>query len=292
VFDVDAGEMLINDAYIRDDMSEGPVFDGIRLVIQDFDPPEVDEESSGWIESNTTLETDVVIQTVFIGGKQTTGIPWPADYQIEIFDEVVDTSTSEFGLIPNPVKFRIKNLTDNRFVDFAFIEFSSGDGLISALDNIIIIEPDNNDVPQLAWTVAFSGDEGYIPPVAGDRLLIRVLKPLTGIDVFELQANVTSIAASSAIPDKITLYPNYPNPFNPETIIRYDLSRNTDVQLTVYNILGQEIISLVDRAQNAGQYSVRWNARNAQGLPVASGVYIYRLITERSTSVHKMLLIR
>ena len=91
----------------------------------------------------------------------------------------------------------------------------------------------------------------------------------------------------SALPNEFSLYQNYPNPFNPVTIIRYDLPSQAKVTLKIYNILGQEVETLVDAVQEAGAKSVSWNAGR-----LASGIYFYRISTGISTSVKKMLLIR
>lgn len=81
------------------------------------------------------------------------------------------------------------------------------------------------------------------------------------------------------------LYQNYPNPFNPVTIIRYDLPSQSKVTLKIYNILGQEVVTLVDAVQEAGRKIVSWNASQ-----LASGVYFYRLNAGEFSGVKKMLL--
>jgi flagellar hook assembly protein FlgD len=82
------------------------------------------------------------------------------------------------------------------------------------------------------------------------------------------------------MPAPFALGAAYPNPFNPQTQITYELPGQTHVTLTMYNLLGQEIIRLVDQVQPAGPYAVTWNGRNTQGVSVASGVYMYRLTTD------------
>jgi hypothetical protein len=82
---------------------------------------------------------------------------------------------------------------------------------------------------------------------------------------------------------------NYPNPFNPSTTIRYALSTDGPVSIRVYNMLGQEVATLVDGFQKAGEQSVVWNGVNNFGQSVASGLYIYRLQAGNTVLSHKMM---
>ncbi len=92
---------------------------------------------------------------------------------------------------------------------------------------------------------------------------------------------------SSAIPDKFFLSQNYPNPFNPKTIINYQLLRFSEVSLKVYDILGNELETLVKEKQNAGIYQVEFDGSN-----YPSGVYFYKLTSGNFTDTKKMLLIK
>ena len=110
-------------------------------------------------------------------------------------------------------------------------------------------------------------------------------------DFFE--GKITDIeVADTGLPWSFELNQNYPNPFNPTTTIRYQLPKNADVQLIVYNSLGQKIRTLVSGRRSAGKYEVVWDATNDQGNMVASGMYIYRLITKEQVQSRRMLLIR
>ena len=91
----------------------------------------------------------------------------------------------------------------------------------------------------------------------------------------------------SGVPKDYNLYQNYPNPFNPTTTIKYDLPKRSFVTLKVYNILGEEVATLVNGVKQAGSYSVVFNASS---LP--SGVYIYTLATNEFVSSKKMLIIK
>ena len=88
------------------------------------------------------------------------------------------------------------------------------------------------------------------------------------------------------------LFHNYPNPFNPETTIRFDLAEPGPVTIDVFNIKGQKMKALVNDSFIAGQHSIIWNGTDSKGKPVASGVYFYRMTTPKSTLIHKMLLMK
>lgn len=93
------------------------------------------------------------------------------------------------------------------------------------------------------------------------------------------------------------LFQNYPNPFNPETAISYQLPANGEaairqVELAIYNSLGQKVRTLVKASQAPGAYRVTWDGRNDAGAPVASGIYIYRLSAGSALQARKMLLLR
>ncbi len=90
-----------------------------------------------------------------------------------------------------------------------------------------------------------------------------------------------------ALPTEFTLYQNFPNPFNPVTVIKYDLPDVSDVSLIIYDILGRKVKELVNTKQQAGRYEVQFNATN-----LASGVYIYQLIADKYINSKKMILLK
>ena len=96
----------------------------------------------------------------------------------------------------------------------------------------------------------------------------------------------------SQIPSEFALGQNYPNPFNPITRLDYQLPRRSDVSIRVYNMLGQEIITLLRQEQPYGKYSVSWNGLDKYGKQVASGVYFTELKSRNIRRVTKMLLLK
>ena len=94
------------------------------------------------------------------------------------------------------------------------------------------------------------------------------------------------------IPNKYALSQNYPNPFNPQTVIQYSLPRDCEVQITIHNILGQKVRTLVNDYQEAGYHKVEWNSRNERGEEVASGIYFYKIKAGEFTQSKKMLILK
>ncbi len=106
------------------------------------------------------------------------------------------------------------------------------------------------------------------------------------------KAGSAKVVGDGSLPTSFGLEPNYPNPFNPATTLRYNLIEADLVQLTVYNVLGQQIRVLIDQVQEAGGYQVEWDATDASGQRVAPGLYLYRLEAGDQTAVGKMLLVK
>ena len=96
----------------------------------------------------------------------------------------------------------------------------------------------------------------------------------------------------TGIPKTYQLSQNYPNPFNPETMIRYDLPDPGYVNITVYNILGQKVKTLVEEYQEAGHKSVNWDGKDGEGREVASGIYFYKIKATGFEKTKKMVLLK
>ena len=90
----------------------------------------------------------------------------------------------------------------------------------------------------------------------------------------------------------MTLYQNWPNPFNPSTTIKYYLAENCSVLLEIFNVSGKRIATLVSESQETGQYEIDWNGQDINGNPVSSGTYFYRLKAGKETISKKMVLLR
>jgi len=103
---------------------------------------------------------------------------------------------------------------------------------------------------------------------------------------------LTTEEADVVTPNEFALLGNYPNPFNPVTTLRFDLDYTSKVNLTVYNILGNEIITLQNGELQAGRHAIQWNASNAYGQKVPSGLYLYKVTSDSRILTGKMLLMK
>tara|TARA_B100001175_G_C19059460_1_gene425922 strand:- start:128 stop:412 length:285 start_codon:yes stop_codon:yes gene_type:complete len=92
--------------------------------------------------------------------------------------------------------------------------------------------------------------------------------------------------------EQFILYPNYPNPLNPVTTIRYDLSKESFVDITIYDMLENVVCNLVNANQSSGYKSIQWNTTNNQGEPVSTGVYLYKIQAGDFVDTEKMVLLK
>ena len=107
-----------------------------------------------------------------------------------------------------------------------------------------------------------------------------------------VNTTVASADEGSILPSEYALFQNYPNPFNPSTQITFDVPTSEFVMLRVYNLLGQDVQTLINKSMAPGRYTVEWNGNDMLNNDVASGVYFYELRGESFISRKKMLLIR
>lgn len=105
---------------------------------------------------------------------------------------------------------------------------------------------------------------------------------------------VTSVQLpTNGMPAEFTLSQNYPNPFNPNTTIKYGLPREEKVTIKVYNVLGEEVVTLINnKLKRAGYHVVIWDRRNAKGRPLATGIHIYQIHAGSFSMAKKMLLVK
>jgi choice-of-anchor B domain-containing protein len=120
------------------------------------------------------------------------------------------------------------------------------------------------------------------------------------IDDVHFSVTPTVIENQTGLPTTFALKANYPNPFNPSTTIAYQLPRQSDVRIEIYNLLGQKVRTLLNNRKEPGDYEAVWNGRNDSGVKVGSGVYMYRMVASDPSNgsaqdfvqVRKMILLK
>jgi len=110
--------------------------------------------------------------------------------------------------------------------------------------------------------------------------------------IVDPSADYIPVEIKGQLPDRFTLEQNYPNPFNANTNISFSLPKAGQVKLQVYDLLGRNVVALLDDFLEAGSHSVSWNGRSANGADLATGVYFYRLQTEDFDKTKKMLFVK
>ena len=192
------------------------------------------------------------------------------------------------------------------------LSFGNDTSLVMSFDSFEIDVDDPDSL--LTWFAAFSdsssdtllffdilGDSAIrisrVPGWVGEDTLTIVVEDTSGardstIVLIQVTAPVGIEDYTGLIPLQFEVFQNYPNPFNPTTTIRYALPKRSDVTIEIYNLMGQLVTRIHKEGVRAGYHEERWNGVNQRGVPIASGVYIYRLRAGEYVQTRKMLLLK
>lgn len=168
---------------------------------------------------------------------------------------------------------------------------TAGDGTEGDLIHVTYELADGASLPD---QVTFYFGLANLPGTSMDPELLNVVCGYPDADnPVAVSTSAMGIDGNETIPDEFALNQNYPNPFNPSTQISFDVPQGGEhIMLNIYNILGQNVSTLVNGVINPGTYTMEWNATDEAGNPVASGIYFYELRSSSFTARKKMLLIR
>lgn len=200
----------------------------------------------------------------------------------------------------------VAKVKNNIFVGNSRGVVRTGDSFVYSSHNLYY----ENGVDTLGITADYGNnvfaDPMFVNAEAGDfRLVVGSPAIDAGVDVslpyegsapeigwYEGPGVKVGIKGESEPPKEFSLKQNYPNPFNPVTVIGFDIPKETRVKIVIYDILGCEVRTLVDKEMVPGRYSIIWDGTNNAGKLVPSGVYIYRFISRDYRSTKKMILMR
>jgi hypothetical protein len=159
--------------------------------------------------------------------------------------------------------------------------------LLSRGGEVGLFMSDSTTVVDTLIFVAQSADTAYgrYPDSSATWQLMDPTPGSTNIGGLSINDNIV-------IPSRYTLHQNFPNPFNPVTTLRYELPEQATVNITIYDMLGKHVKTLINQTQNAGYKSVIWDATNDYGKPVSAGIYLYQIQTGKHISTKKMVLLK
>ncbi len=135
--------------------------------------------------------------------------------------------------------------------------------------------PTSEVIPLTLKTAEYSGQRESLVLVSGE---------------IYVEPDITNIVSDEKSPTQFKILQNYPNPFNPFTIIEYQLENQSEIDLSIYNVNGERVATLLHDFRLAGTHAVQWNAQNQAGNKVASGIYFVRLQTNDFVKIHKIVL--
>jgi hypothetical protein len=259
--------------------------------------------SGGWVHRNASDTTDIFCPTDSLDwmgypAQSMHGMMWPDSIYCQ-FEEmpvdsmlwVTDQNMFEGYYVEN---FRGRGghmhgtgmmMGFNRNIDFRF-HYDEGEmsrrGLSEASIQLHYLDGDFN------WQV--------IPDATVDTEANTVRMSQSTVRTFYAlsAANITSVEGPKplSIPSEFTLQQNFPNPFNPQTTIRYKLEKDLEIELAIYDVRGRKVHELYRGKQRAGEHSLTWKGTDSHGRLVASGVYLARLKTDLGSQVRSMTLLR
>ena len=112
------------------------------------------------------------------------------------------------------------------------------------------------------------------------------------VRTFWMNTALAELDEDAPIANKFELMGNYPNPFNPETKIKFSTERNSNVEVTIYSLLGEKVNTIQSGQLSAGTYNISWFGQDQNGIKVPSGVYFYEVRSDNRTARGKMLLLK
>ncbi len=300
-----AGTLLINDSVTSTSRQTGWLDTGKTYYwrVNAMNTVGVSTFSGSWSFTTVAAQTAATddwlyrdnIVTPWRDSSWSSTIDYASTEQVYSGTSSIKVSQTEWGAISmrsGPMGGAV-DVTPTLYSGFEFEVYNTTPGLVLnvyAYNDLGDPFPDNlqTNVPTNQWTLisvpmSSLNPSGYVIHRINIQNYTRLI-PTYYVDNVRL-VGASSVSAAddrpSALPSKFALEQNYPNPFNPSTRLSYELPKDAMVRLSIFDVLGQLVVTMVDQVQHAGNWSAEWRATNSHGSPVASGVYICRLEATR-----------
>jgi hypothetical protein len=294
------GTVATVQAVVTADTVDFPLTAGRRYYIQDTDDPYGTGGAWNGIYVYNTTSDPVVVHAHRGDRLSITGTVTEYYGFTELGPITAYNIISSGNPLPTPVQVTCAQIRTGSSTAESF------ESVLVELSNLTVT---NNDLGYGEWMVRDgSGDSSridddgnyaYVPQI-GDHIdhIIGVLKYAN--EDFKLEPRDDNDLIGTAVhenpnpmtPLKWSLATNYPNPFNPVTVIPFEIPELAKVKIVVYNVLGQQVCKLIDRNMEPGLHSVTWDGRSDQGVPVGSGIYFIHLSSGKTQLSQKMVLMK
>jgi len=273
-----------------------PLFEGLAVEIIPVFELDIDTEQSCFV-NNSGSNVSIAIEKIIDSRKNVApidvAIVWSSSDTLASGEYSAPSDTALFDV---KIPFKAWDLTHNQALDIWVIEESGSKNKrwdINEKFRIITPPPYQERASDSHVEIAVVSPENDLTlPGPGDTVFVYTKRPLTVDDTFRFTACeenvITSVATNKRFtPERFSLEQNYPNPFNPGTTLAYYLPKSCHIELTVFNVMGQKVATLVSGRQAAGRHQLFFDATG-----MANGVYFYTLSTKREHFIRKMLLMK
>ena len=248
-----------------------------QIVLVTFVPNQPTDYSSDLFIVNNDPETDTLVVLL-------TGVGFILAPEISVAPIYLAFDTTAAG----SSNLKLLTIYNTGNATLTISNISSTESVFSTNLTSYDIQPGNSQMVQVAFTptetIIYTSN---LFVISNDFEMDTLIVPVSGIGIM-----LARIELDAQLPHTLVLYPNYPNPFNPVTTLRYDLPEQTHVNITVYDMLGRQVKTLINHTQDAGYKSVIWNATNDYGKPVSAGIYLYQIQAGDYISTKKMVLLK
>jgi hypothetical protein len=234
--------------------------------------------------------TDNIQNTSFILSVYAVNDP-PDPFQLlnptvsDTFSSHIDSNT-EIGFTWEDCNDVDNDVTYRLTIELEFFGNTYTDVYDDMNDTTINISANNLDALLSALNLTESAFRWYVDAYDEDYSIT----PDTG--QFFLTRELLEVKDTPSIPFKFAIHQNHPNPFNPVTTLRYDLPEDALVNITINDMMGRQVKTLVNGSQTAGYKSIQWNATNDEGKPVSAGLYLYTIQAGDYSQTKKMVLLK
>lgn len=276
VVDLTTGEVVLSDIPLSDGVVESPLFDGMRIVVQDLQEGMADLEKTGWTIGASNLGITISGGSTVLALQTVPLLETEKEYEIVFSASVVDTSLALFALPAQEMQFYVREANTETRVPVLYRDLV-GDGAPSSQDVLYLLEETEPNVFSPAWDIRFSSNSQTDFPEAGDVYRFVPLKKLSREDVFEFVAAVGVNVKEETPGPGAGIQAAYPNPFTHRFTVWYELAAPGRVQLELFDVLGRLVGRQAEESLGPGRHRLTWE--NEAGVYLANGVYMVRVTT-------------